>query len=56
MKYFVRAMLALLASMLLQGCIPPNENVGKPAPHSYKDGYYDGYYGGGYYHGAPYYY
>jgi len=36
-----------IASMsLLTGCIPPNEHVGKPAPHSYKNDYYyrDDYY------------
>ena len=55
-RYMLMAIFAFLFSMLLSGCIPPNEHVGKPAPHSYKDGYYDGYYGGGYYHNGPYYY
>jgi uncharacterized protein with FMN-binding domain len=49
-RYVLFAISALMLSTLLTGCIPPNEHVGKPAPHSYKDGYYDGYYGGGYYH------
>ena len=47
-RYIGMAMFAILFSMLLSGCIPPNEHVGKPAPHSYKDGYYDGYYGAPY--------
>jgi uncharacterized protein with FMN-binding domain len=55
-KRFVgMALFAFLFSMLLNGCIPPNEHVGKPAPHSYKDGYYDGYYYGEPYNGAYYY-
>jgi len=31
----------ILMSMLLSGCIyiPPNEHVGKPPPHNYKDTY-----------------
>ncbi len=41
-------------AFMMSGCIPPNEHVGKPPPHSYKDPYYyDGYYyhgGGGYYY------
>ena len=40
----------ILASLFLTGCIPPNENVGKPGPNNYKDGYYGGYYNGGYYY------
>ncbi len=45
-RYALFMLSAFVLSMLLTGCIPPNEHVGKPAPHSYKDGYYDG----GYYH------
>ena len=48
-RYLLVAILFLL-SFVLTGCIPPNEHVGKAAPHSYKDGYYDGYYGGGGYY------
>jgi hypothetical protein len=43
-KYITLAVL-VLASFMFTGCIPPNEHVGKPAAHSYKDSYY----GGGYY-------
>ncbi len=52
-KYLTIALM-LLSSMLLTGCIPANEHVGKPAPHSYKDSYYG--YGGGYYDRGGYYY
>jgi len=46
---FKRAILFMVITGFLfavNGCIyiPPNEHVGKPAPHSYKDGYYDDYY------------
>jgi len=51
-KYLTIALM-LLSSMLLTGCIPANEHVGKPAPHSYKDSYY-GY--GSYYDRGGYYY
>ncbi len=50
MRNLMLLAIAVLFSSLLTGCIPPNEHVGKPAPHSYKDGYYDG----GYYYGHPY--
>jgi len=50
MRNLMLLAIAILFSSLLTGCIPPNENVGKPAPHSYKDGYYNG----GYYYGHPY--
>jgi hypothetical protein len=54
-RLIMMTIFAFLFSMLLNGCIPPNEHVGKPAPHSYKDGYYyDGYYGGPY-NGSYYY-
>ena len=51
LQLFKFVLVAAIASMFFSGCIriPANEHVGKPAPHSYKDGYYDGYYGGGYY-------
>ncbi len=49
---YIRIVVAVLSAFLLTGCIPPNEHVGKPAAHSYKDGYYNsGYYGDdGYYY------
>ena len=50
-KYLTIALI-LLSSVLFTGCIPPNEHVGKPAAHSYKDSYY----GGGYYYDDGYYY
>ena len=49
-KYFTLAIL-VLSSFMFTGCIPPNEHVGKPEPHSYKDSSYG--YGGGYYN-SPY--
>ncbi len=49
------AILMLFAALMLQGCIPPNEHVGKPPAHSYKDGYYDGYYYDHPYNGDYYY-
>lgn len=40
----------VLSAFMFTGCIPPNEHVGKPAPHTYKDqSYGGGYYGDGYY-------
>jgi len=54
-KYFTLAIL-VLSSFMFTGCIPPNEHVGKPAAHNYKDSYYDdGYYGRSYYRGDYYY-
>ena len=44
--------LLILSVAGMTGCvntIPPNEHIGKPPPHSYKDSYY-------YYDGGPYYY
>jgi len=38
---------AIVSMSLLTGCIPANQHVGKPAPHSYKSGYY---YDRGYYY------
>jgi len=35
----------VLSAFIFTGCIPPNEHVGKPEPHTYKDQSY----GGGYY-------
>ena len=52
MKYLIMALLTL-SSMLLTGCIPANEHVGKPAASNYKDSSY-GY--GGYYRNGRYYY
>jgi len=49
-KYIMMGIGAILASLVLTGCIPKNENVGKPAAHNYKDSYYNGYYNGGYYY------
>jgi len=46
---YLTIVLMLLSSMLLTGCIPANEHVGKPAAHSYKDSSYGYGYGGGYY-------
>ena len=46
LKYLTLAMLVLSAFMFT-GCIPPNEHVGKPAAHNYKDSYY---YDRGYYY------
>jgi len=40
-------MLLVFGAFMLNGCIyiPPNDHVGKPAAHSYKDSYYgDDYY------------
>ena len=55
-KYLV-LMLLVFGAFMLNGCIyiPPNDHVGKPAAHSYKDPYYydDDYY---YYHGRRHYY
>jgi hypothetical protein len=40
MKVFF--LLLFFGSIALTGCyIPPNEHVGKPAPHSYHQSYYD---------------
>jgi len=50
MRYITLAIL-VLSSMILSGCIPANEHVGKPEAHSYKDSYY----GGGYYNDGYYY-
>ena len=48
-KYIALALL-VLSSFMFTGCIPPNEHVGKPAAHNYKDSYYYGdYYRGDYY-------
>ena len=52
-KYLTIALM-LLSSMLLTGCIPANDHVGKPAAHNYKDSYYYGY--GSYYDRGGYYY
>ncbi len=49
MKYLIMALLTL-SSMLLTGCIPANEHVGKPAASNYKDSYYGGYYSNGRYY------
>jgi len=40
-KYLI-LMVLVLSSMMLTGCIyiPPNDHVGKPAAHNYKDSYY----------------
>jgi uncharacterized protein with FMN-binding domain len=47
-KYIAFSLL-ILSSFVFTGCIPPNDHVGKPAAHNYKDSYYnDGYYGGSY--------
>ena len=51
-KYLTIALM-LLSSMLLTGCIPANDHVGKPAAHNYKDSYYGH---GSYYSGGGYYY
>jgi hypothetical protein len=49
MKYTILALL-VLSSILITGCIPQNEHVGKPAAHNYNNSYYnDRYYGNGYY-------
>ena len=50
-KYLSIAIL-VFSAFVLSGCIPANEHVGKPAPHTYKDSYYgDRYYGdSGYYY------
>ena len=47
---FLIGFMVLIGSLVLSGCyIPPNEHVGKPAPHSYHQPYYHtSYYG--YYH------
>ncbi len=48
-KYIVLALL-MLTSILLTGCIPTNEHVGKPPAHNYNNSYYDrGYYDNRYY-------
>jgi len=48
-KYIVLALL-MLTSILLTGCIPANEHVGKPSAHNYNNSYYDrGYYDNRYY-------
>jgi len=49
-KYVIMILGAILASMVLTGCIPKNEHVGKPAASNYKDSYYGGYYNNGYYY------
>jgi len=46
---YITLVILILSSFMFTGCIPPNEHVGKPAPHSYKDSSYGGGYGGGYY-------
>ncbi len=45
-KKLLIAILVFISSLLMTGCyIPPNEHVGKPAPHSYHQPlYYGGYY------------
>jgi len=40
----------VMSAFMFTGCIPPNEHVGKPAPHSYKDSYYGYGYNGDYYY------
>jgi len=52
-KYLTLAIL-VLSSFMFTGCIPPNEHVGKPAPHSYKDQSYGGGYGYGGGYSRPY--
>ncbi|SFV68909.1 hypothetical protein MNB_SV-3-266 [hydrothermal vent metagenome] len=50
-KMKLATLLILIASaFMFEGCIPPNEHVGKPAPHTYKDQSY----GRGYYYSRPY--
>jgi len=53
---FIALAILVLSSFMFTGCIPPNEHVGKPAPHNYKDSYYGGYYDDGYYSNGRYYY
>ena len=45
-KTMLTLAISVISSFLLTGCIPPNEHVGKPAAHSYKNDYYydDDYY------------
>ena len=38
-KYLI-LMILVLSSMMITGCIPANDHVGKPAAHNYKDSYY----------------
>jgi hypothetical protein len=49
---FITLAVLVLASFMFTGCIPPNEHVGKPAAHNYKDSYYGygSYYDRGYYY------
>lgn len=49
-RYLIMGIGAVLASVILTGCIPKNDHVGKPEAHYYKDSYYNGYYNGGYYY------
>ena len=49
---YIALVLVVLSSMMLTGCIPANDHVGKPAAKSYKNSYY----GGGYYNNGGYYY
>ena len=49
----------VLSSMMLTGCIPANDHVGKAPAHSYKSGYggyggYGGSYGSNYYNDGYY--
>jgi len=47
-KYF-KLLVLVLSLVFLNGCIPTNENVGKPMPNNYKTPYYGGGYNNGYY-------
>ncbi len=52
---YVTIAILVFSAFVFTGCIPPNEHVGKPAAHSYKDSYYnDGYYNRGYNRGYSY--
>lgn len=53
---FIALAILVSSSFMFTGCIPPNEHVGKPAAHSYKDSSYGGYYDDGYYSNGRYYY
>ena len=46
-KLTILAVVLFGSSLMLTGCIPPNENVGREAPHYYKD---HSYYGDRYYY------
>ena len=52
---YITLAIFVLSSMMLTGCIPANDHVGKPAAHSYKSGYsgYGGY-GNNYYNDGYY--